>query len=183
MKYKVNEIFRSIQGEGFWSGRVAVFVRLSGCNLSCHWCDTDHSMKYEMTTEEIAEEVARHSCDYVVLTGGEPMIQLADNPSLVMELKAAGYYIAIETNGTIPVACPANWLTISPKTEVAITHADEVKVVLAPDADPDHWRERINASRYYIQPMNEDIDTAIGYVMQHPEWHLSLQLNKIAGVR
>ena len=105
------EIFYSVQGEGVYIGRPAVFLRLALCNLSCNWCDTKYTWdwdKYDpihqitdMTHEEIRTEILRHNCQYLVITGGEPMLQQSQLVPLVQDLKNEGFFLEIETNGTI----------------------------------------------------------------------------------
>ena len=107
MKYKVNEIFYSLQGEGWWTGTPMVFVRLSGCNLKCPWCDTDHRNGVEMSADEILSKVREASqglCRRVCITGGEPLLQL--DRALVKTLRDAGLKLHLETNGTLPLPCP-----------------------------------------------------------------------------
>ena len=129
--YKINEIFYSLQGEGFYTGTPSVFVRFSGCNLSCPFCDTDHNQGVMMTADEIAAAVNAFPASHVVLTGGEPSLFVDD------ELTAAlhGHFIAMETNGTHPVAAGVDWITMSPKSdfvdgaEPVLTECDELKLV------------------------------------------------------
>lgn len=144
--YHINEIFYSLQGEGFHTGRPAVFVRFAGCNLRCPFCDTDFSHSEPMTAEQIARRVfdySTHPHTLIVLTGGEPSLQV-DN-ELVEALHAHQQTVTIETNGTRPVPDNIDWVTVSPKavpadeSKVVLTHdakvilsqADEVKVVLS----------------------------------------------------
>ncbi|MEF2643691.1 MAG: 7-carboxy-7-deazaguanine synthase QueE, partial [Paramuribaculum sp.] len=111
--YRVNEIFYSLQGEGFFTGSAAVFVRLSGCNRACAFCDTDHRAFTLMTADEIVAIASKYESRFVVVTGGEPLLQLDD--ALVGALKAAGFFVAVETNGTLPVPQGVDWVTCSPK--------------------------------------------------------------------
>ena len=153
--YRVNEIFRSLQGEGFWTGTPMVFVRMSGCNLQCPFCDTDHAAYKEMTAEDIVAEVVRLCgdgdggcgdgngsgecdcgagvCSYgrVCLTGGEPALQ-ADG-ALIEAFHSAGFIVHIETNGTRPLPEGIDWITLSPKEDVPGLKGDG-RVVL-PRAD------------------------------------------------
>lgn len=133
--YHINEIFYSLQGEGFHTGRPAVFVRFAGCNLRCPFCDTDFSHSEPMTAEQIARRVfdySTHPHTLIVLTGGEPSLQV-DN-ELVDALHAHQQTVTIETNGTRPVPDNIDWVTLSPKAvpaaDLPITQADESKVVL-----------------------------------------------------
>ena len=116
--YIINEIFCSLQGEGFWTGTPMVFVRFSGCNLKCPFCDTDHAKGTEMTAEEIVAEAVRigGGCGRVCVTGGEPSLQL--DPILVEAFHAEGFKVHVETNGTRPLSGGVDWITVSPKSEV-----------------------------------------------------------------
>ena len=117
-KKKINEIFYSLQGEGFHSGVPSVFVRFSGCNLRCPFCDTQHEDGLEMTEDEIFREVNRYPANWVILTGGEPSLFI--DTDFISKLKAAtGKKIAIETNGTRPLPEGIDWITVSPKTGIS----------------------------------------------------------------
>ena len=112
---RVNEIFYSIQGEGHYTGTPAVFVRLAGCNLNCWFCDTEFHSFTEMSEDEIVAEASQYPSRYMVITGGEPTLQLT--ASLTSKLHAIGFYIMLETNGTqpLPEGCAVDWITCSPK--------------------------------------------------------------------
>lgn len=101
MQYKINEIYVTRQGEGFWSGRKVVLVRLAGCNLRCPWCDTKHDTFEERTPKELFDDImlAGNGCRSVLITGGEPLLQ--DLEPLLKLLKKDGFWVALETNGTI----------------------------------------------------------------------------------
>ena len=206
--YKVNEIFFTLQGEGAHSGIPAVFVRFSGCNLRCLWCDTDFAYATPMTAEEIVAEMLslydvpndrRKMC---VLTGGEPSLQM--DKTLIDALHAAGFYICIETNGTRPLPEGIDWITCSPKeaTKIALTKVNEVKVVFTGTYDPEIWSDQLEAEHWMLQPLryngelllesgidewaddkNDNLDETVRYILAHPFWCLSVQLHKIAGLR
>ena len=207
--YRVNEIFYTLQGEGAHSGIPAVFIRFSGCNLRCPWCDTEFTSHTDMTAEEIVSEALtlydadtggrRRMC---VLTGGEPSLQ-ADEP-LIAALHAAGFYICIETNGTRPLPAGIDWITCSPKagSTLALKRVNEVKVVFTGDYDPNSWREQLQAEHWMLQPLrytgewlidhpvdeweddrNDNLSDTVQYILSHPFWRLSVQLHKIAGLR
>lgn len=126
--YRVNEIFYSLQGEGCFTGTPAVFVRLSGCNRVCPFCDTDFVAFTTMSADEILAEVGQYPADHVVITGGEPTLQLDD--ALVEKLKSQGKFIQIETNGSRPVPPGVDWVTCSPKEPpYGIDRIDELKIV------------------------------------------------------
>ncbi|MBR4565251.1 MAG: radical SAM protein [Paludibacteraceae bacterium] len=170
MSYRVHEIFFTLQGEGAHSGIPAVFVRFSGCNLRCPWCDTDFAEYREMTAGAIVSEVQslydepnerRKMC---VLTGGEPSLQV--DKELVDALHAAGFYICIETNGTRPLPEGIDWVTCSPKlvespkskvespARLALCKVNEVKVVFTGTYDPDIWRGHLEAEHWMLQPLH-----------------------------
>lgn len=187
---RVNEIFTSLQGEGYHTGTVATFVRLSGCNLRCPFCDTDFTHGTEMSEEEIAGQIEMGAM--VVLTGGEPGLQVTE--SLIDRLHERGCYVTIETNGTQPLPQNIDWVTCSPKegSRPVLGEADEVKVVYT-GQDVERWRERIRARHYFLQPCDTTamehadgtptLSDTIGYVMAHPWWRLSLQTHKIIGIQ
>ena len=187
--YRVNEIFYSLQGEGVWTGTPALFVRLSGCNLACPFCDTDHAAFTPMTAAEIAAVAAECPAEMVVLTGGEPTLQ-ADN-ALIDALHAAGKRVHIETNGTHPVPVDVDWVTLSPKgAPLAQTWADELKVVYqgatpyAPaGVDPEEVATEVTANNLLLQPCSgANIQATVAYVKAHPRWRLSLQTHRLIDI-
>ena len=198
---KVNEIFYSLQGEGFNTGTPAVFVRLSGCNLQCPFCDTEHAEGKEMTEGEIVEEVSRYKASLVVITGGEPALQLTE--SLVELLHFLGKTVAVETNGTIELPKNVDWITLSPKdaflgekAKPVLTEADELKVVITDDMCRDarpcvSTYPDIKIKHRFLQPCDtgnpekntQIIKKTIEYCKEHPEWRLSLQTHKILNIR
>ncbi len=189
---KVNELFYSLQGEGRFTGVPAVFVRFSGCNLKCPFCDTDHSSFSEMTEEQIVESVCRFPARHVVLTGGEPAMQIT--PSLVEKLHSEGFFIQIETNGTValPEQCKIDWVTCSPKYKpVVLKSIDELKVVYEGNDEAIDKYDGVEAREFRLQPCDiKDekrnsayLKGAIEYCLKHPKWHLSLQTHKIINVR
>ena len=115
---KINEIFYSLQGEGFHTGTPAVFVRFSGCNLRCSFCDTRHEEGVMMTDEEIVEKVSSFPARIVILTGGEPSLWI--DKALISRLREAGKQICIETNGTRPLPDGIDWVTCSPKENAPV---------------------------------------------------------------
>ena len=189
---KVNEIFYSLQGEGRHVGTPAVFVRFSGCNLKCPFCDTAHHDFTEMSVDDIMREVAKHPARHVVVTGGEPTLQLT--AELVDRLHRAGKYVQIETNGThpLPAGCRVDWVTCSPKdAPVVLQHIDELKVVFMSADQNMSLYDRFAASVYSLQPCDVGdraandriLADAIAYCLAHPKWHLSLQTHKLINVR
>lgn len=188
---RVNEIFYSLQGEGMHTGRAAVFLRLSGCNLHCSFCDTAHQEYTEMTEEEILHAILRYPTRHIVITGGEPTLQLTGH--LIDLLHQAKYYIQIETNGTTPLPAgeDVDWITCSPKEggPVRIQRIDELKVVYQ-GQDMSQY-DQLHAQCYSLQPLdcgdkerNKDIlKKTIDYIQQHPIWKLSLQTHKILRMR
>ena len=181
---RINEIFESLQGEGFHTGTAAVFVRFSGCNLACPFCDTDHRPTAEMTDDEIADAAAKFSPEWVVLTGGEPGLQASER--LVELLHAKGKRVAIETNGTCQLPAGIDWITVSPKDGSApvLTTANEVKVVFQENIDVEKWRTQIRADHYFLQPCScNNTNETIAYILSHPHWRLSLQTHKYIGIR
>ena len=204
MKYKVNEIFRSIQGEGQFTGIPAIFVRFCGCNLKCPWCDTKHESGTEMDSGEIVEEIEKVdsiTSPLIVITGGEPTIHDLDD--FLKELKALlpQKMVSIETNGTnferLSRWKSKGWvnnITVSPKGGVltddiktSLLLADEVKVVFDGKVNPCIYEPYLdNLFRFqtaYIQPCSEDYPPALKFVLEHPRWRLGCQLHKVVGER
>ncbi len=195
--YKINEIFQSLQGEGYNTGTASVFIRLSGCNLHCAFCDTRHEEGTMMSLPEIVEQVMRYpNAPLIVLTGGEPSLWIDED--FVAGLKMmTGKRIAIETNGTRPLPHGIDWVTLSPKTglgnsgdlPVVLTRCDELKVVyLGQDLTQ---YNNITADHRYLQPCwvsNENdrkcnMQDTVQAVLQHPEWRLSLQTHRILDIQ
>ena len=193
--YRVNEIFYSLQGEGRWSGRPAVFVRMSGCNLQCPFCDTDFASYREMSAEEIVDAClkAGGDCRFIVLTGGEPTLQV-DTP-LILALHAEGYYLSMETNGTHPIPAGIDWTTCSPKLDfteggaLKVKKVDELKLVF--DGTHEVSDHGVDTTYRYLQPCDVGNEArnrlilreCIEYIKLHPQWMLSLQMHKIVGIR
>jgi len=197
---RVNEIFYSLQGEGWFAGMAAVFVRFSGCNLKCPFCDTDFKSYTEMTEKEIADEIAKYPAELVVITGGEPALQLTE--SLVEKIHALEKSVAVETNGTKPLPDNVDWVTLSPKEPfvgasgaITLKRADEVKIVCnGDDAELEKLigiANSIDCWHMYIQPCdtgdaakNQKVaEYCVDYVKKHPKWKLSLQTQKILKIR
>lgn len=175
---KINEIFYSLQGEGYHTGTPAVFVRFSGCNLKCPFCDTRHEAGTLMSDEAIVAEVMKHPARMVILTGGEPGLWI--DSRLVDALHRAGKYVCIETNGTCVLPDGIDWVTCSPKegARVKLDRADEVKVVYV-GQDVSAYLD-IPAAWYFLQPCScTNTEEVIAYVLQHPRWRLSLQTHKL----
>lgn len=193
---KINEIFYSLQGEGKWAGTAAIFIRFAGCNLSCDFCDTRHQHYKIYTEAEIVREIAKYAhCGRVVLTGGEPSLQVTEE--LLGMLHDNGYHIAMETNGTRPLPSGIDWVTCSPKfefcknAEIKLGHIDELKVVYKGRGQDMSRYEEIEAGEYYLQPCDTGdaetntriIEDTVDYIKQHPKWKLSIQTQKILGIR
>ncbi len=180
--YKVNEIFYSLQGEGFYTGTPAVFLRFSGCNRFCAFCDTQHQNGTEMTGAEIAAACSAYASRHLVATGGEPLLQL--DSELLRLLKAGGFYVQIETNGSLPVPPEVDWVTCSPKDAPwAVDRVDELKIVYQ-GQDVEQTASMFDTPRRFLQPCS-GLNTAetIDYILRHPQWRLSLQTHKLIDIR
>jgi 7-carboxy-7-deazaguanine synthase len=211
MSYAVKEIFLTLQGEGVHAGRRAVFLRFAGCNLwtgreqdrataVCQFCDTDFvGMDGENGGRYDADALAAKVTQlwgggtdhrYVVITGGEPMLQVDD--AIVDALHAHGFTIAIESNGTIATHPGIDWVCISPKagSDVIQHNGDELKLVWPQPGSDTAAMESWNFQNYLIQPMDSgdeslnraNIEAATAFVNAHPKWRLSLQNHKILGL-
>lgn len=208
-RYAVKEIFYTLQGEGFHAGRAAVFCRFTGCNLwsgiekdrataICKFCDTDfadmsgeNGGKYnvfELTAKikSLWPSNTDQPC-FVVLTGGEPMLQVDE--LLVNTLHQADIYIAIESNGTLPIASGIDWICISPKaaTSLAQIQGNELKLVFPQKENQPEEFENLHFEHLFLQPLDDKnqedhIAACIQYVRQNPKWKLSLQTHKILNI-
>jgi len=187
--YKVNEMFLSLQGEGFWSGTPMVFLRFSLCNLRCPWCDTDHVKGVRMSASEItskAKELSLGKCRRICITGGEPSLQI-DSP-LVEALHEEGFILHIETNGTRPLPDGIDWVTLSPKTDwdpsakVALQRCDELKLVYT-GQDITPW-ESFPADNFFLQPCScSNSEETIDAILSRTKWRLSLQTHKYLDIK
>ena len=195
---RVNDIFYSLQGEGHNVGRAAVFIRFAGCNLRCPFCDTEFESFRDMTADEIIEAIAPFESRFVVLTGGEPTLQVDE--AFVDLLHTHGYEVAMESNGTVPAPRNLDWLTVSPKRPLKegwgseMKHPDEIKIVFSSAEDVETICGSLTPTRLgaslYLQPCdtgdaerNRSIVVAcVDYIKRHPEWRLSLQTHKLIGI-
>jgi 7-carboxy-7-deazaguanine synthase (Cx14CxxC type) len=211
-RYRVKEIFYTLQGEGTHAGRPAVFCRFSLCNLwtgrerdrhraVCRFCDTDFvgvdgpGGGRFATADDLAAAVAKawggaahpRSAPYVVCTGGEPLLQLDD--AAVEALHGAGFTVAVETNGTRRAPRGLDWICVSPKAgaDLVLTAGDELKLVYPqPGAEPERF-EDLSFDNFLLQPMDgpdraANTEAAVAYCLAHPQWHLSLQTHKYLGI-
>jgi 7-carboxy-7-deazaguanine synthase (Cx14CxxC type) len=211
MSYSVKELYYTLQGEGAQTGRPAVFLRFAGCNLwtgretdraraACNFCDTDFvgtdgpgGGKFA-TARELAAAVAsawpagaRIERPFVVCTGGEPLLQL-DAP-LVTALHAAGFEVAIETNGTLAPPAGVDWICVSPKAgaPLVVRSGDELKLVFPQRGLTPEQFEHLGFAHFSLQPMDgpdrrRNTELAARYCLQHPRWRLSLQTHKLIGI-
>lgn len=210
MSYAVKELFLTLQGEGVQAGRRAVFVRFAGCNLwsgreadradaACRFCDTDFvgvdgdgggrfADPATLTGAVVAAWGAETTHRYVVLTGGEPLLQVDEG--LLDALHGHGFEVGVESNGTIAAPAGIDWLCVSPKagTQVVQRQGDELKLVWPqPGFDLDEV-ERWAFDHHLIQPMDcadaaAARDAAIALVMERPRWRLTTQAHKMLGLR
>ncbi len=194
--FNLVEIFESLQGEGRNTGRPCVFVRFAGCNLACPWCDTDVAPRFALSRDDLVKEILSYRVTSVVLTGGEPTL-VEGMPELVAALKAAGRWIAVETNGTNDPDWFAfvDYVACSPKAEypdrLRLTRADEVRVVASTPEAVDFCRTlpaRLVATDYYVSPCDRgdgviDFAGAKDALSQLEGWSLSVQLHKVLGFR
>ena len=197
--FRVNDIFYSLQGEGRNTGRAAVFIRFAGCNMKCSFCDTEFNSFTEMTADEIVKAIADYPARFVVLTGGEPTLQVDED--FIELLHAHGYEVAMESNGTLPAPKNLDWLTVSPKGKSisSVRQPDEIKIVfeseeslnrILTDMHPS-LDENADGPLLFLQPCDTgDADRnakimsdCIDYIEHHPQWRLSLQTHKLINIK
>lgn len=193
MSYRINEIFYSLQGEGYFTGTPAVFLRFSGCNLKCGFCDTRHEKFTLMSPADIIGNVSKFPSRHIVVTGGEPSLQL--DSLLINMLHEEGFFIQIETNGTKRLPEGIDWVTCSPKSDakgncdVKLRHIDELKVVYE-GQDVESIANSLPAMHYFLQPCNSphyeggsNTSETVEYILAHPHWRLSLQTHKLIDIQ
>ena len=210
MTYSVKEMYYTLQGEGAQTGRAAVFLRFSGCNLwsglerdragaVCQFCDTDFvgidgpgGGKF-VTADALASSVAekwptgQRGRPYVVCTGGEPLLQIDE--ALIAALHANGFEIGVETNGTQEAPEGLDWICVSPKAdaELRLTRGNELKLVFPQKlAQPEKF-SNLAFDNFFLQPMDgpgreANTKAATDYCLAHPQWRLSLQTHKLIGI-
>ena len=210
MAYSVKELHYTLQGEGAMAGRAAVFCRFAGCNLwsghekdrgdaICDFCDTDFVGTDGIggglfrSAKDLANEISKtwspspgeQGSPYVVFTGGEPLLQLDE--SVVEACHRIGFEVAVETNGTRPVPAGVDWVTVSPKTleELVVEEGQELKLVFPQSVTPESVAS-LRFDRFFLQPLDgpdqkKNMQMAIEYCRDHPQWRLSLQTHKIGG--
>ena len=208
-KYKIKELFLTLQGEGFNTGKVSIFCRFSGCNLwngiekhrensICSFCDTDfkgtdglnggsYNLKELLNKiDEIGKDLTTEK--FIVFTGGEPLLQL--DVKLIRNLKKKKYVIAIETNGTILPPNGIDWICVSPKagSKTLLKEGNEIKIIY-PQKDIDlKLYEGLNFNHFYLQPMynknyKNNLKRTMHYILKNPKWRLSLQTHKYLGIK
>lgn len=195
----INEIFYSLQGEGINSGRAAIFIRLSNCNLRCSFCDTDFDSGEEMSVEDIASAIRPYPGRFIVWTGGEPTLQLTTDT--IAYFSSLGYEQAIETNGTRRPPRGLDYITCSPKKEaMKILHdsfpngVSEFRFPISAEGPlPPSIEELPAAKAYLVSPIfvgddamtldREALERCIAFVQQNPLWRLSLQVHKLIQIR
>ena len=212
MTYTVKEIFYTLQGEGFFSGRAAVFCRFTGCNLwsghehhrdsaVCQFCDTDflgtdgegggRFKSAKSLADQIdkiwSKETNNQDSRFVVCTGGEPLLQLDD--SLITELHQRHFFVAVETNGTQDAPSDVDWLTVSPKVgaQLVLERGDELKLVHPQNGINPESYENLNFDNFYLQPMDgpqseSNTKYVIEFCRRNPMWKVSLQTHKLLDI-
>ncbi len=210
MSYAIKELFKTLQGEGAQMGRAAVFCRFSGCNLwsgreadraaaICTFCDTDFvgvngtGGGRFATAAELANAIAREwggsvEQRYVVLTGGEPLLQV--DTALIDALHERDFEIGVETNGTQPAPEGIDWICVSPKedAEIVLRTGNELKLVFPQNCARPERFEHLAFDHFFLQPMDspkaaDNLEAAITYCTDNPRWRLSLQSHKMIGIR
>ena len=198
--YRIVEIFETLQGEGYNTGMPSVFIRFGKCNLACHWCDTNYNQFNMMSLSTIIQQVQQFSAKNIIITGGEPTIQL-QLEILLNQLQSNGYFIAIETNGLKDVPSQIDYIATSPKRLYAdaydkrcIKTADEVRIVVDDDVFDfcEQIEQKITAKHYYLSPCEQNgvmnilsTITLLGRLNARddkPRWQLSIQTHKLCGI-
>lgn len=195
MNYKINEIFMSLQGEGSRVGTKNIFIRFSKCNLACYFCDTEFESGKIMTKEDILDAIGDFNCKNIIMTGGEPLLQV--DKDLFDLLKQKGYFLCIETNGSIKCDFDFDYITCSPKMAEHVVEkkfknsfVNELRYVISRQSNEP--KPKLKADHYYLSPeWNSDaidkksFDNAVDLIMKSTDidWKLSTQHHKFWGLR
>ena len=194
MNLNVNEIFYSLQGEGARQGEASIFIRLSGCNLKCDYCDTDYTEGTEMNLEQILDIIQQYPCQWIIWTGGEPALQLTDE--VLLFFKQQGYLQAIESNGHRKLSDLLDYTVVSPKgihpvyAKEMNPEVNEVRLPVEMDGNIPPIESLPLARYYFLSPVftkdlrstNANIRYCVEYILKHPEWRLSVQMHKLIGI-
>lgn len=189
----VMETFYSLQGEGFYQGNAAYFIRLAGCDIGCHWCDVKESWDVQahpsINIDVLVAEVQKFFSKLVIVTGGEPLMH--DLTILTEELKSKGLRTHIETSGAYPLTGTWDWICLSPKKfkeplKEVCEKADELKIIIFNKSDfefAEKYKTLVGETcKLYLQPewdkQSDMLPSVIEYIKQHPEWQMSLQTHK-----
>lgn len=202
MIFKLNDVFSTIQGEGAFSGTPAIFFRFPFCNLKCEWCDTEFNSYKGFESADLRSDLLSQPIRFAVITGGEPVMNIQCQ-SLVDFLHELGFFVCVETNGTIPVTQGFDFVTVSPKRQserwqnsgpyfVHPTNfelANEAKFVVDSDFDFSilsrfQWGKntRLSLSPEFSQ-FNQNVQKILSFIKENPAWHLSLQTHKWVGAK
>lgn len=193
IKIKVNEIFCSIQGEGARAGTINIFIRLSNCDLTCGFCDTEFESGKEFNLQELQEQLeAYQPVKNIIWTGGEPALQLTEE--IVKYFKDLGYYQTIETNGNHKVPSNLDYVVVSPKVAEHVLErnfpngVDELRYPWL-GYKTDIPKPKVKANYYYLSPVfdsniinTSNLNNAINLIKRNPEWRLSIQLHKLINI-
>ncbi len=192
--YLINEIFYSLQGEGFRAGSANVFVRFAKCNLACSFCDTEYETGRIYTLSALIDKIATYNCKNIIFTGGEPSLQI--DSLLIATLSRFRYYLAIETNGLSamqPWWTSLNWIVVAPKTKESSLKVEQCQELKYPIRFGDELPiPSIPSQLYYLSPIVEhpeseytrkNLEWCIKLVKANPTWRLSMQQHKIWRVR
>lgn len=197
----INDLFWTFQGEGEFSGRRALFIRMPYCNLKCDWCDTEFNSYKKISEKEFLSVALSETAAFAVITGGEPMLN-KQTPRVIELLRSVGFYIACETNGTVPILDGIDFATVSPKRfskdwqkrapyfvcDDAMTNASEFKYVVDHDFDFSILgRHKYHAARCSLSPefsdLHGNLSKIFDFIKENPKWRISLQTHKWMNVK
>lgn len=191
-KYRINEIFYSLQFEGARYGTANIFIRFAECNLQCSFCDTEFESYKELTVDEIASQLSNFPCKNIIFTGGEPALQL--DSIIINYFKNLGYFLAVETNGSLELPQGLDWITCSPKVAEHVVQksfpngVSELKYVRSDGQGIP--KPQVQASAYFLspafygnEPSNNNLKHCVKLILENPQWRLTLQGHKLLNLR